>query len=597
MDRKKINILLLTVFILFMGFSLYAQQDTVLRQEVEVVKAYRPSISDAFKISDIPKMDKEEHQKPTFNYSIFSQPVFSTFSVNPLQAAKITGKPKEDHGYGLIKLGTGNYGKPYADFYLNNNNSKNTIFGVHFQHLSSHGKIKLPGNDKVDAPFSDNVAELYTKHSGQNAEFDVNVFYNRNGFNYYGYPVFQVPSQLMEENQDINYFGTKQAFSRGGLNFGIQSTSRSKQAAQLGMDIDYQYFTTKTGQKEHLAELMVHVKKPVNNIVAMIDAGGAFYLADSIFNNTLNDYGKRREIWFKANPVVQFEKKNMSLKAGGKFYFVLDKDRDPAIRVAPDVLFTLKPIEGILDFFAGIDGKYEQNNYSKIALENPFVNPEHDVKNTMHKYRFFGGFNGKFSSKMNYTVSAEYSSIKDQPFYYQEAYFYPDATQPVDPIITNNDFQVLYDDLNLTKLNLEVYYTASEKLNLLLTGSYYAYKLKEQAEAWNLPDFDVKLSLDFQVTEQLNVATDIYVIGERKGLVYEYNDYQQPPWSSVGIQKLDKAYIMDMVIDLNARATYSVTRNFSVFAQLNNFGFQNYEHWLGYPVQNFNFLGGISYSF
>jgi len=262
-------------------------------------------------------------------------------------------------------------------------------------------------------------------------------------------------------------------------------------------------------------------------------------------------------------------------------------------------LLNITPIEGILNFFAGIDGKYEQNNYSKVAYENPFVNPKHDVKSSMHQYRFFGGFNGKFSSKANYTISAEYSSIKDQPFYFMEAYYYPDASTTVDPIITYNDFNVLYDDLGLTKINLEVYYTASEKLNLLLKGSYYSYNTNKQTEPWNMPAFDAKLSLDYQVTDQLNISTDVFVIGERNALVIEWERYSNSlmPVPIEENTKINKAYLMDMVIDLNVKGTYSITQNFSVFAQLNNFGFQSYERWLGYPVQNFNFLGGISYSF
>jgi len=60
---------------------------------------------------------------------------------------------------------------------------------------------------------------------------------------------------------------------------------------------------------------------------------------------------------------------------------------------------------------------------------------------------------------------------------------------------------------------------------------------------------------------------------------------------------LGTTYVMDTAIDLNVRGNYDISRKLAVFAQLNNFGFQKYERWLGYPVQSFNFLGGISFSF
>jgi hypothetical protein len=512
-----------------------------------------------------------------------------------LQAAKFKGKPKENTGYGLIKLGAGNYGKPYIDFFFNNTQSKNTLFGIHFKHLSSRGKIKLSGGDKVEAPFSDNSGELFVKHFFRNSILSFNGTYNRDGFNYYGFPVDPIPEQLKKDGQNINLFGTKQAFSKGGFKLSLENTSKSVSAPKIGFDLDYHYFSTKTQQKEHFVDLMGHVSKPVNNLTAMLDAGAAFYIADNIFNTSTLQTGKRQEIWFKANPSVKLENKIASLKAGGKVYIVMDNDKDVALRFAPDVLLNISPVKGILNFFAGIDGKYEHNSYSKIAYENPFVNPNHDIKNSMHQYRFFGGIKGKFSSKTNYKASVEYASIKDQPFYYLQAFIYPDATATVDPTIANNDFKILYDDLGLTKVNIEIYHTATEKLNLLLTGNYYSYSMETQNKAWNLPNFDAKLSVGYKVTDQLEVSSEIFLIGERTGLIADYNAFD--PLSSSINPPVNKLHPIDMIIDLNAKATYSITQDFSVFVQLNNFGFQSYERWLGYPAQGFNFLGGISYSF
>jgi hypothetical protein len=97
------------------------------------------------------------------------------------------------------------------------------------------------------------------------------------------------------------------------------------------------------------------------------------------------------------------------------------------------------------------------------------------------------------------------------------------------------------------------------------------------------------------------------VIGKRDGLVVQTNSLWNPSitWerlllvSSISstVPLLSKTYVMDTAIDMNIRGNYDISRKFAIFAQLNNFGFQKYEKWLGYPVQSFNFLGGISYSF
>ena len=77
--EKRPNIALsLLIVALFLGIgSAMAQKDsTKLKQEVEVTKAYQPEINPAVKINDIPQIKTEQTENPTFDYSIFSKPVF-----------------------------------------------------------------------------------------------------------------------------------------------------------------------------------------------------------------------------------------------------------------------------------------------------------------------------------------------------------------------------------------------------------------------------------------------------------------------------------------------------------------------------------------
>ena len=177
--RHFITKLVLLIILIVSAIAATAQRDTSLTREVEVTKAFKPTISDAHKINEMPKIDETEHQQPKFDYSIYSQPILSTFSVNPLKAATIDNAQKKETGYGLIRAGVGNYNKPYGEFFFNNLNSKNSVFGIHAKHLSSHGKITLEGGDKVDAPFSKNEAEIYYKH---NIAFGLNKYRTNNYF-------------------------------------------------------------------------------------------------------------------------------------------------------------------------------------------------------------------------------------------------------------------------------------------------------------------------------------------------------------------------------------------------------------------------------
>jgi hypothetical protein len=591
---------LIIFFTLIACNVLLAQKDTTLRQEVEVIKAYKPTISDAYKINDIPTIKDEEFKKPVFDYTIYSQPVFSTFSINPLKAATIEGKPTGDSGLGLVKAGIGNYNKPYAELFFNNKQTKNTTFGMHFRHLSSHSNIKLPGGDKSKAPFSENNAEMFLKYFKGNSTLSMSLGFDRNGFTYYGYPVDTVPASVTSKGETYNYFGMKQAFSKGTFNISLLNTKPDPSLPTVGFNFTYNYFGAKSGQREHVAEMTTDIRKPFNSVTALLDLGATFCRASEIDKISTLNKGYRQQLWLTGKPAIYIGNKTANLTAGLNIWMLFDNIDVFKMRLAPNIKANFSPVRDLINIFAGIDGNYINNHYSKIAYENPFVNPTHDVKNTMERFRFYGGFDGKFSSKTNFKISADYALRKSQPFYYLFAYQLPTMGPKPGPTIIQNDFKILYDSLNILKFNAEVYHTATKKLDLLISADYYQYKTSKQEHAWNMPAFDAKISLGYKMTDQLSVSADLFVIGTRKALIVETIGLGNPvPLGMLEVLSTThfKTYTMDAVIDMNFRAQYKINEKFSLFAQLNNFGFRAYQQWFGYPVQKMNFLAGLSYAF
>jgi hypothetical protein len=110
-----------------------------------------------------------------------------------------------------------------------------------------------------------------------------------------------------------------------------------------------------------------------------------------------------------------------------------------------------------------------------------------------------------------------------------------------------------------------------------------------------MPAWDANFNIGYKITEQLSVSADFYLIGTRKALIIEDLVIINPLSDSTN--KTFKSFNLDTAFDMNVRGNYKITEKFSVFAQLNNFGFQKYQRWFGYPVQSFNFLAGVSYSF
>jgi len=583
-----------------MAVDSMAQNDTTLTREVEVIKPYNPAISDANKISSMPSVEEPKHEKPSFSYSIFSQPVFNTFSVNTLKAAAFASPPKEDSGFGLIRAGVGNYNKPYGELFFNSRSMRHTIFGLHGKHLSSHGKLNLEGGDEVDAPFSDNEAEMYFKHFFDKSILTINLNMSHNGFNYYGYPKDTIPNLLKKEEQEINYLGQRQTFTRGGLNINLENASAGRNDFTFDFDFDYDYFKSKTGQTEHYGKFFADVKKPYDKGAGLLTAGVSVIDADNIFNQYLMGMGHNNQIWLTAQPSFMIGGDIASLQVGGKAWFVLDSSTDELAKLAPVVKVTFTPVKEIINIFAGIDGNYAPNNYSKTAYENPYIDPLHHVhKNTFERFRFYGGFDGKLAPKTNFKISADYSIIKNKPLYYLFKYMHNDSLPS--SYIVDNDFDVTYDNLDLLKFNLEIFHASFEKMNLLISGNYYVYKMESMQEAWNLPDWDAKLSLEYKASEQLTFSSDLFFVGSRKAVIYSYPGEDPRPLSNADIMNLEnlqtEVHNLESIFDLNFNADYKVTDKLSVFVQLNNFAFNKYQHWFGYPVQSFNILGGLGYAF
>lgn len=592
--EKRPNIAVsLLIVALFLGIgSAMAQKDsTKLRQEVEVTKAYQPVINTAVKINDIPLIKAEPTETPVFDYSIFSKPVFSTFDVTPVTAAKMVGDPRPEMQKGLLKLGFGNYLTPYGEFFYNAQPDKKSNFGMHFRSLSSFGKLNLLNLDKVKAPESTNDAEIFGKRFFHQSTLSGSLAFDRKSFTYYGYTGPMLTDALKE--QMIPDFGNKQYFSKGTLNVHLKSETMQAYDFNYDFGISYHYLVSKTGQSENETLLSGDVSKKFGNTIGILNASITYYNADSIRSRFSNSIGPKHQLLMKADPSVKWATKNASLQAGLNYTIFFDEDTSPSVHIWPKVKAEWSPVDRILTLFAGADGYLQHNTYSSVATENPYVDPYHDARNSNYKYILSGGLKGKLSSNTNYVAQASYSKVKDQHFYVLHSVNLYDPTASFRSL--ENTFSLVYDNVKMLKLSAEVLHAVSDNFSLHLQGNYYSYEMQNQTKAWQMPDFDLTISGIYKPTEQIKFTTDIYFIGSRTGVVFE--PYQENPLNGFEVNHQQLEIAMDPIIDLNVGAEYQFSTKVNFFAKLNNFGFQKYEQWLGYTSRGLNWLAGISYSF
>lgn len=575
---------LLMTSVVLMSLNALGQKDTVrLKQEVEVSKNYQPTVPDVEKINDIPKIKTEETEPPTFDYSIYSKPVYTTFDLTPVAAAKMVGEPRAELENGLLKLGIGNYYTPYGELFYNVQPEKNSNFGMHFKHLSSWGKINLLNDDKVKAPRSENLAELFGQKFFRRSTLTGRLSYNRHAFNYYGY----TGDPLSDEQKEvmIPYFGDKQHFSQGTADINLKSGKSYNSDINYDLGVNYHYFVTKTDQKEHQTVFSVDLNKKFDNTIGLLNSSLTYYRAEGIRNRITDNLGQKQQVLFRIDPSVMWKTDNAKLQLGLNTAMLFDDDEDASIMMFPKVNAEWSPVQEVLTLFAGMDGYFLHNTYSAIAAENTYVEPFHDIANAKVSYLFSGGIKGKLSSKTNFVTQAAYSLVKDQHFYVTEG---DDFTNPASVLRRlDNTFSVQYDDVNVFKLSAELLHSVSENFSIHLAGNYYSYTLDSIEKAWHMPNFDFTFSGIYKPAEQLKFTADIFVVGKRTALITE------PESSSVPSLQVD----MDPIIDLNVGGEYQFTERLNFFAKLNNFGFQKYEQWLGYTNKGFNWLAGLSYTF
>lgn len=581
------------LLIVFATFQATAQQDTTsLQKEVEVVKAYQPNVSDAFKINDIPKIQDEKSEKPSFDYQINSQPVFSTFEVEPVQAAEMVGEPKPELGQGLLKAGFGNYRTSYGEFFYNSV-GKNSNFGMHFKHLSSNGTLKLVNKDKVDAPHSENVVELFSKHFFRRSTLNTKLFFNRQAHKYYGYPGEMLSDSAKQSL--MPYWNDKQVFSKRGLQLQLDNDEDSRADLNYDLNLYYHYLGTKTNQNENLIKLGTNFRKDFNSFYGLLNASLSYLKTDSIFNETADNYGHKQQILINLSPSILWEGDDASFRAGLNTFTLFDDDADARVLITPNIKAEWSPAANIMTLFAGADGRLQQNHYSAIAAENRFVNPYQDIRNTEYQYILTAGIKGKFSPRFNYRFQADYAGIKDEHFFILKNRSLIDDQQTV-PDTINNTFDVSYDDLKQLILGAEFYYTASDLVNFHLKGNYYSYNMDSLENPWHKPDIDLTISMILNPEGPLKFNADVFFVGERKALVR--NEIYDPLINSVGPLQLEETiYPLASYVDLNFGVEYQYSPKLGFFGRVNNFAFQKYENWSGYAQQGFNLLVGASYSF
>lgn len=155
-----------------------------------------------------------------------------------------------------------------------------------------------------------------------------------------------------------------------------------------------------------------------------------------------------------------------------------------------------------------------------------------------------------------------------------------------------NSFDVVYDNVKTITGFAELKADFSKNVSFGISGSYNNYSVDDQLEAWNLPQFELASTVDFDITDKWYAGAKVFFVGDRKDQV------SVPSAAAVFPPIYDRQTVtLDSYFDLNAYVGYKYNERLTGFIKGNNLASQNYQRWVNFPVQSIQVMVGANYKF
>jgi len=563
------GILLLSITI---GFAQRTQKDTINTGVIDVVKPYAPTISDAFKVKEIPSLDDEATEtKKEIKYNIFSFPVASTFTPAKGKAAVVEKRAPVKLFDNYATLGVGTYTTVLGEVYYNHAISRNESVGGYVSHHSSAGGIEgVSFNDN----FSNSKINLNYSSRLRDLAWNVKAGFQHQMYNWYGVPESQI-TQAQDNNIEVDH-----SFFDAHLGGEIEFEDTYINSGRFL----FRRFGDNQGSGENRFIAKAKIDVPINDIEIStdfkIDYLGGTFDRNYVTNDQLN-YGNFQ---IGLSSTYQLKQDDLTLDLGVSLYYLNDKESgDNNFYIYPNITATYSLVNDVLIAYGGIKGGLIQNSYYGFAKENPFVSPTLSITPTDQLYNAYVGLKGKLSSNMSYNVSGHYLADRNKALFRNN-----EITLTNEDYTYGNSFGMVYDNVDTFGVAGEINVDVNRNFKLGIKAEYFSYSTDDEVEAWNLPDIKGSLFLDYQINEYWFAGANLFYIGERKDQFF-LND---------GITITSPfTVVLDSYFDANAHIGYHINDQLSVFAKANNIANDAYQKWQNFPVQSIQFLAGATYKF
>ncbi|WP_248574801.1 TonB-dependent receptor [Flavobacterium sp. H122] len=580
---------LLSICLLFTQFVIAQKKDDIGTEVVNVVKPYTPTISDAYKVKEVPPAeDAETTKKEEVKYQIFSFPVASTF-VPAKGKAQGVEKPKEEKLWpNYATVGYGNYSTLNAELFVTHDIDENQYAGGMFRYLSSGGGIK---EVELDDDFSEiSIGGLYG-YNKYDTSFKLDLGYKRDSYNWYGLPL-ENPNYTSIAFNSVDPLHVFNTFKVGSELAVSKSFFEKLNVNFIGFSDDYgsreNRFIVKPDFKFDFRDTSVKLKFNLDYANTTFDESYQLTPPPSGSDYKID----KSHLIFSGNPSFTILKDDLSIELGAEFAYLArlkntyagsDQGNESGVFIYPKIKASYKLVGDLMVFVAGAEGGLQQNTYENFASQNKFISPTLDIMPTDNQYNIYAGLNGKLTNSVAYNVKASYDSSKNKALFVTNPYL----SSPSENYSYGNSFNVVYDNIKTISFYGELKADINKNIALGINGQLNAYNTDIQEEAWNLPTVKFTFTSDFNVGKKFYAGTQLFYVGERKDQFTNYTGFVNP----------DSVQTLEGYFDINAHIGYKHNERLNFFLKGNNLANKNYQRWLNYPVQGVQVMGGASYKF
>lgn len=547
--------------------------------EENIIVIANRKVPQAYRLVESPKIIDTVIPQSEVQYPLLSLKYETAIKMDTIEPATVKLVDKLPQLYNTyVKIGIGSTFMPLGEIYYNNTRSRKYMYGGSLKHLSSFGNIK----GYAPAQFDRTALNLYGGVNEKNYTLRGDFIMNNRGLHWYGFP---------NENADRDSIHNR--FNEIGTQFSFASHKKDSASLNYKVGISYFNFHDKKSKVDSLAKWKGRENYFAVNSSFWYKMGKEVFAAD--FNVRFNGYkyGEKdaglnsldtgivsNNTVVNLKPTVTTFAFDNKLKAQIGVDITLDAREKTKLYLYPVAEVKYSMFDDILIPYAGIKGELKQNTFKSMSLENEFILSNIQLQNEHNALNAFVGIKGTLTKRIGFNASIGFSNHKNKALFVTDTVYAKGR----------NQFRVIYDTMNITTIEGSLSYQMSEKLKIDGIGRFYSYNARNNAFAWNLPQFNFIARGSYNLYDKFLVTLDMSYEGGRKGLVYDAGE-------NITLEDGQFAKKLGFIADVNLGVEYRYNKRISAFLQFNNLAAQRYQRWYNYQVQGFQVMGGLTFRF